>query len=166
MTTIETERLLLRQFDEKDLDAFAGIVADPEVMRFMGGPRDRASAWSDMARMLGHWALRGYGLWAVEDKRDGALLGRAGLWRPEGWPGLEIGWLIARDRWGQGLATEAARASVDYAFDGVGVERVISLINPANTASIRVAEKLGERLESRTELTGEDVLVYGMDRKR
>ncbi len=166
MTTLETERLVLRQLAENDLDAFAGIVADPEAMRFMGGPRDRATAWSDMTRILGHWVLRGYGMWALEERHGGALIGRVGLWNPEGWPGLEVGWLVARSRWGQGFATEAARASLKYAFDVVSADHVISLINPENTASIRVAEKLGGRLERRIEMFGGKVLLYGVDRKR
>ncbi len=166
MTTLETERLFLRRFAEQDLDAFAGIVADEDVMRFMDGPRDRATAWSDMTRILGHWVLRGYGMWALQEKHSGALIGRVGLWNPEGWPGLEVGWLVARSRWGQGFATEAARASLEYAFDTVGADHVISLINPQNTASIRVAEKLGGRLERRIEMFGGEVLLYGVDRKR
>ena len=81
---IETERLVLRGWDDGDLDAFAAMSSDPEVMRFIGGPMDRAESWRRMALHAGHWALRGYGNWALERRADGVLIGRAGLWRPEG----------------------------------------------------------------------------------
>ena len=162
MTSLETERLRLRQFREADLEAYAAIVADPETMTYMGGPRDRARAWSDIAWCLGHWRLRGYGLWAADETVSGRLVGRIGLLNPEGWPGLEVGWLVARSHWGRGLATEGARAALAYAFDELGADHVISLIRPDNAASIRVAEKLGEGLERRTELFGEEALVYGI----
>ena len=164
MTSLETERLWLRPFRDADLEAYAAIVADPETMTFMGGPRDRARAWSDIAWCLGHWSLRGYGLWAAEEKASGALVGRIGLLNPEGWPGLEVGWLVARSHWGRGLATEGGRASLTHAFEALGAEHVISLIRPANIASIRVAQKLGERKERSVELFGEETLVYGLGR--
>jgi RimJ/RimL family protein N-acetyltransferase len=95
--------------------------------------------------MLGHWQLGGYGMWALIEQATGRLIGRAGLYNPEGWPRLEAGWLLARDRWGRGFATEAGHAILAYAFTQLSAEHVISLIHPANTASIRVAERLGER---------------------
>ncbi len=164
MTSLETERLKLRLFREEDLEPYAAIVADPQTMTFMGGPRDRARAWADIAWCLGHWTLRGYGLWAAEEKASGALVGRIGLLNPEGWPGLEVGWLVARGYWGRGLATEGGRASLAYAFETLGADHVISLIQPDNIASIRVAEKLGERPESSVELFGAETLVYGIAR--
>jgi len=163
MTSLETERLRLRQFREDDLEAYAAIVADPETMTYMEGPRSRARAWIDIAWCLGHWQLRGYGLWAAEEKASGALVGRIGLLYPADWPGLEVGWLVARSHWGRGLATEGARASLAYAFETVGAEHVVSLIRPGNAASIRVAEKLGERLEGRSDVLGDEALVYGIE---
>ena len=164
MTSLETERLRLRPFREADLEAYAAIVADAQTMTFMGGPRDRVRAWADIAWCLGHWTLRGYGLWAAEEKASGALVGRIGLLNPEGWPGLEVGWLVARGHWGRGLATEGGRAALAYAFEALGADHVISLIRPDNAASIRVAEKLGEHPEGRIELFGADTLVYGIAR--
>ncbi len=164
MTSLETERLRLRPFREEDLEAYSAMVADPQTMTFMGGPRDRSRAWADIAWCLGHWTLRGYGLWAAEEKASGDLIGRIGLLNPEGWPGLEVGWLVARSHWGRGLATEGGRASLAYAFEALGADHVISLINPDNSASIRVAEKLGERPEGRIELFGTESLVYGIAR--
>jgi len=164
MISLETDRLLLRPFQESDLDAYATMTADPEVMRFMDGPQDRTTAWRSMAGCLGHWVLRGYGLWAVEERASGQLIGRIGLINPEGWPGLEVGWLLARPHWGQGYATEGARAALGHAFDIQQADHVISLINPQNAASIRVAERLGERFERKIEFFGGETLVYGIDR--
>ena len=95
--TLETERLKLRQFVEADLDA-SRMCADPETMRYigLGTTLSRADAWRSMAMFLGHWQLRGYGMWAVEEKGTGAFLGRIGLHYPEGWPAIEVGWLLDR----------------------------------------------------------------------
>lgn len=166
MVVLETERLRLRQFRVEDLDAYAAMCADPEVMRFLGDGKTltRAEAWRQMALIVGHWRLRGYGLWAVEERATGALVGRIGFFNPEGWPGFELGWVLRRASWGQGYATEGAARALAHAFGEMGRERVISLIYPLNAASIRVAERLGERLQGRTELFGHEVLVYGIER--
>src|ERR1700746_3806199 len=131
MVTLETDRLLLRPFRREDLAAYARICADPEVMRFLGDGRtlSRADAWRQMAFFLGHWHLRGFGLWAAELKKTGAFIGRIGLHRPEGWPGLEVGWLLGRAWWGQGLATEGGRAALEYAFTRLGADHVVSVIH-------------------------------------
>src|SRR5437868_2190877 len=162
-----TERLLLRGFTPEDFEPFVTIVADPEVVRYLddGAPISREECWRGMALFLGHWPLRGYGWWAVEERRSGEFLGRIGLYNPEGWPGIEIGWLLRRDVWGAGLATEGATAALNYAFDVVGVNHVISLIDPRNTASIRVAEKIGERYERELNHKGKPVVVYGTHRR-
>jgi RimJ/RimL family protein N-acetyltransferase len=166
MLTLQTERLLLRQFREDDLDAYAAICADPEVMRYLGDgrPLARAEAWRQMAMILGHWQLRGFGLWAVQERATGALIGRMGFFQPEGWPGFELGWMLRRASWGRGYATEGAGRALAHAFTEMGRERLISLIRPDNRPSIRVAERLGERLERRTELFGHEALVYSIER--
>jgi len=164
--TLETQRLVLRMLRESDTDAYAEMVADPEVMRFLGGkPMSRQEAWRNMAMVIGHWRLRGYGFWAVEEKSSGELVGRVGCWRPEGWPQLEVGWTLRRSFWGRGYATEAARASVEYAFEALGQTRVISLIAPENVNSIRVAERLGERPEGEWEVFGVRVIIYAVGRE-
>jgi RimJ/RimL family protein N-acetyltransferase len=165
MNTLQTERLNLRAFREADLDDYARICADPEVVRHVGTPFSRAEAWLHIATMLGHWQLRGYGMWAVEDRAGGALIGRIGFYEPEGWPGLELGWMLARDQWGRGLATEGARAALAFAFAALRKPQVISLIRPENLASIRVAEKLGERPQGRSQALGVEALVYGIRRE-
>jgi RimJ/RimL family protein N-acetyltransferase len=166
MQTLRTERLLLRMFREEDFEEYALMVADAEVTRYLGEgkPLARGDAWRQIAFVLGHWQLRGYGLWAVEEASTGRLAGRIGFLYPEGWPDFELGWTLAREFWGRGYATEGARRALRYAFEELGREHVISLIRPDNAPSVRVAERLGESLEGRVELFGSDALVYGISR--
>ncbi|HKM53094.1 MAG TPA: GNAT family N-acetyltransferase [Isosphaeraceae bacterium] len=162
---METDRLCLRLFEESDLDAYAEMCGDAEVMKYLGGvTMSRSEAWRNMATVLGHWRLRGFGLWAVEEKGSGAMVGRVGCWRPEGWPGLEIAWTLRRTFWGQGYATESARAALDVAFGELRQAHVISMIHSENQPSIQVARRLRMRLEGRTELLGHQVEVYGIRR--
>ena len=167
METLRTERLVLRMFREEDLDEYAAMTADPEVTRYLGdgGTLSRADAWRQMAMILGHWRLKGYGMWAAEEAATGRLVGRIGFFNPEGWPGFELGWTLAREFWGRGYATEGARRALAYAFEEMGREHVISLIRPANLPSVRVAERLGERLERSADLFGNPALVYGISRE-
>lgn len=157
---LETDRLLLREWHDEDLDAYAAMYADPEVTRFLGGPIGREDAWRRVAMLAGHWVLRGYGLWALERREDGRLVGGAGLWRPEGWPGLELGWTLARDAWGHGYATEAARAAREWARVELGARELISIIAVGNAASRRVAERLGMAVREEREFRGIDVVIY------
>jgi RimJ/RimL family protein N-acetyltransferase len=163
---LKTERLRLRALRLDDLDAYARMYADPDVMRFLenGVPLDRAAAFRSMALHLGHWQLRGYGQWALEERASGMFVGRAGLWQPEGWPGLEVGWILERGSWGRGYATEAGQAAIDYAFAVLQVNEVISLIRPDNRASIRVAERVGQSYQRQFQLLGSDACVYGRQR--
>ena len=160
--TLQTPRLVLRHFRGEDLDAYAAMTADAETMRHIGPgkPLTRGEAWRSIAGMLGHWELLGYGMWALERKGDGVFVGRAGFLNPPGWPGFEIGWMVGREHWGRGYATEAARVALDFAFRELGRDRVVSLIRPDNARSIRVAEKLGERPAGEVELLGGKALVY------
>jgi RimJ/RimL family protein N-acetyltransferase len=164
---LRTERLLMRGFREEDLDALAEISADSEVTRWVGDPDglSREDTWRRMAYFVGHWELRGFGQWALFERDSGLLVGRAGLLEPEGWPGLEVGWLVARPHWGRGYAPEAGRASLDWARDALGADHVISLIEPHNERSARVAEKLGMKVEGQTKIVnGEfDVRIFGID---
>lgn len=164
MNLLETERLLLRMFTKDDLDAYAGICADAEIMRFVGDgkPLSRTDAWRHIAIFLGTWQLRGYGTLAVQDKVSGQMIGRVGYIHPEGWPGIELSWVLARQFWGHGLATEAARACLQHGFSKLGFNHVISLIHPENRRSISVAERLGGIHESSTEIFGKPALIYGI----
>jgi RimJ/RimL family protein N-acetyltransferase len=166
--TLETERLLLRWLREDDFEQYRKICLDPEVMRFLGNgrPMTDIEVWRQMSSFMGHWYFRGYGIWAVEEKSTGNLVGRIGFINPIGWPGFELGWTLGRDSWGKGFATEGARRALEYAFTEMNRDHVISLIAPANVASIKVAERLGEKVEGKTELMGKEVFVYGIDREQ
>lgn len=158
---IETERLILREWKHEDLDPYAQFVADAEAMRYLGGETfDRAGAWRQMATLIGHWAMRGYGFWAVEEKSSGEFVGRVGVWEPEGWPQVEVGWSIMPLHHRKGFATEAGRAAAKWGFDTLGLDHIISLIAPENVASIGVAEKLGETYSSDWKIGEFDVRVY------
>jgi len=164
--TLLTERLRLRAFRRADIDDYAALHADPEVVRYLGGGVwDRGRSWRHMAFLLGHWQLGGAGMWAVEHRETGAFLGTIGFAEPEGWPGFELAWTLARRWWGNGYATEGARAALTHAFNALGKEGVISLIHPENQASIRVAERIGERLRGRADLLGREMLCYSIDRE-
>lgn len=166
MVELETERLLLRPFREEDLDAYAEMCADPEVMRYLlvGRTFSREESWEHMATILGHWQLRGYGLWAVEHRSKRTLVGRIGFLNPEGWPGFELAWTLARPYWGKGYATEGARAAMAHGFLKLHQEEIISLIHPENKRSIRLAERLGERLTGSVKCRGKEVLRYRIAR--
>jgi RimJ/RimL family protein N-acetyltransferase len=159
---LETPRLLLRPFRESDWEAYSRLCADEEVMRYIGTgvTLTRDESWRSMANFLGHWQLRGYGMWAVESKQGGIFLGRVGFHDPPGWPGFELGWTLAREHWGKGYAREAALAALAYAFEALGRKRVISLIRHGNARSIRVAEAIGEKPAGEAEMLGSKALVY------
>lgn len=163
-----TERLRLRAFCSGDLDAYAAMKADPEVLRYLAGaggkPWDRGRSFRHMAYLLGAWHLGGAGAWAVEHRASATFVGVIGFAEPPGWPGCELAWELARPFWGNGYATEGACAALAHAFSAFGKDRVISLIHPENRASIRLAERLGERFWGRTDLLGQEMLRYGIDR--
>ena len=162
---LETDRLILRQWREEDFEPYAEICADEQVMRYLGGKTfTRAETWRHMAFLIGHWHLRGYGHFAVEEKATGSFVGRIGFLNPDGWPGFEIGWTLGRKSWGKGYATEGARSALAYAFNELDKDHVISLIHPENQASMCVAERLGEQREGTAEILGIQVLVFGIDR--
>jgi RimJ/RimL family protein N-acetyltransferase len=161
VTELVTSRLELRRWREDDLDDYAQIAADAEVARYVGGPFDRATAWRQIAVFIGHRELRGWTSSAVVERSSGQLIGRGGLWQPEGWPGLEVGWILGRGAWGCGYATELGRAVRDYAFSVLHVAHLISVIHPENAASIRVAEKIGSTFEREYDLNGTPHLIYG-----
>ncbi|MGZ5037690.1 MAG: GNAT family N-acetyltransferase [Usitatibacter sp.] len=163
---LETPRLVMRQLRESDWDPLALMYADPDVMRFIGTgvTLNREETWRSIANMLGHWQLRGFGMWALEIRETGEIAGRAGFIEPPGWPGFELGWLLGKPYWGKGYATEAARAALRHGFDAMGRERIVSFIRPGNAPSIRVAERLGETLAGEIELLGAKSLVYEIRR--
>lgn len=144
--TLETERLILRAPSEADLEAEAEFFAS-DASRFVGGPLRRDETWRSIAMLLGHWALRGFGFWGVEEKDTATYVGRVGLWFPEGWPEPEIGWTLMNHATGKGFATEAALAARAYAYDVLGWKTAISLIDPDNHPSKAVAKRLGAKFD-------------------
>lgn len=143
---LETERLILRPPIQADLDGWAELGADAEAMRFIGGAGGRAQAWRSMATIAGSWALQGFAMFSVIEKASGRWVGRIGPWQPEGWPGTEVGWGLLTAAQGRGYALEGATAGIDLAFEHLGWSEVIHSVDPANSASRRLAERLGSRL--------------------
>ncbi|HTS37784.1 MAG TPA: GNAT family N-acetyltransferase [Candidatus Solibacter sp.] len=145
MQILETSRLALREFENSDADALALVLSDSETMRFYPAPFDKAGVEQWIVRNQRRYAEHGYGLWAMLLKTSGEVIGDCGLTvqNIEGIDEIEIGYHVRRDLWGQGLATEAARACRDYGFARLEVDRLISLIRPENLPSRRVAEKNG-----------------------
>lgn len=143
--TLETPRLILRPPEAGDFDAWAAFAADPEAARFVGGQLSRSMAWRSMCVMTGAWTVNGFSNFSVVEKASRRWIGRVGPWAPEGWPGLEVGWGLARDAWGKGYAVEAATAAMDWVVDVLGWDEIVHAIHPENIRSQRVAERLGSR---------------------
>jgi RimJ/RimL family protein N-acetyltransferase len=143
--TLLTPRLTLRALQPGDLDAFAAMQANPEVMRTLGTgvTRSRAETWDGMARMLGQWALRGYGMFAVVENGSGKFIGRAGILHPYEWEEPELAYGFDQPYWGRGYATEAATILHRWAFLQKGMPTLVSYVLPSNQSSRRVLEKLG-----------------------
>jgi len=149
VTRIETPRLVLRRWREEDVEPFAALNADPEVMRWIGdgSVRDTADTLAFVQRIERQWETEGFGLFALEVRESGEFAGFAGLavphFLPAVMPAVEAGWRLDRRFWGRGLATEAARASVAFGFRECGLPELLSLVQAGNTASANVARKLG-----------------------
>lgn len=163
MAELTTPRLLLRPIAADDFEAHARIAADPEVMRYIhAGPLTRDQAWWNLARYVGHWHLRGYGMWAVVERASGEVIGHIGFLNPEGGRGFELGWALCRDAWGKGYAVEGASAALAHAFSALGQQHVVCVIHADNLRSIKVAERLGARLENEISEAGKRLLIYGI----
>jgi RimJ/RimL family protein N-acetyltransferase len=157
---LETERLRLREWREADHGPVAAFYADAAVARFLSKPRDELDVWRFLAARAGHWSLRGYGPWAVEEKASGRWVGHCGLWCPHGWPEPELMWSLAPAARGRGYATEAARRAREFAYQILGWTTLVSCIAPENIASQRVAQRLGASLERTIELMGHQAGLY------
>ena len=149
---LETTRLILRSPRPEDFDAYAEFMSDAESARYLGGAQSRPVAWRGFLQIAGAWHLQGFSMFSVLLKATGEWIGRVGPWVPEGWPGTEVGWGIIRSYCNKGYATEAATASMNWAFSELGWDEVIHAIEPDNEASIAVARKLGSRNRGRGRL--------------
>jgi RimJ/RimL family protein N-acetyltransferase len=163
---LETDRLVMRGFHDTDVDALEAMAADPIIAPFVGypGAELREACWRSIALWIGHWALRGFGMWAVEERASGSFIGRIGIWQPEGWPGTEVGWMLGPAWWGRGYATEAAHASVTWGFEQLQIDELISLIQPANAASQAVAARVGEHFRGETPFRGGSTGLWSITR--
>jgi RimJ/RimL family protein N-acetyltransferase len=141
--TLQTERLILRPTASEDFEPWALFMADETASRFIGGPQVRAAAWRGFASMAGAWAVEGHAMFSLIERDSGRWVGRVGPWTPAEWPGTEVGWGVIREVWGKGYAREAAIAAIDWAFDQLGWTEVIHCIDPANTPSQALAQRLG-----------------------
>jgi RimJ/RimL family protein N-acetyltransferase len=170
MISVETPRLLLRRPEEADAEPFVIIHQDPEVVQKkqvtltapIGGIE---VGLQNVRRMLRHWDQQGYGQWAVVEKSSAQVIGCVGLFHTKGWPGIDLSWILHRSRWGNGFATEASRAALEWAW-AADIDHIISLIAPHDLRSIRVAIKIGERFEraDADPVHGEPVHIYGIHR--
>ncbi len=165
--SLETPRLILRGHRLTDLDACNAMWGDAEVTRYIGGkPFPRDEVWTRLLRYVGHWALLGYGFWAIEEKSSGQFVGEAGLgeFKRDLQPPLgatpECGWVLARWAHGNGFATEAVTAALQWGAAHLGTPRTVCLIHPENLASLRVAEKCGYREFQRTTFKGQPTLLF------
>ncbi len=144
---IETHRLVLRRWRKEDLKPFAALNADPDVMEHFPGPMTEADTARLIARIEIGFEENGFGLWAVEVAWARAFIGFCGLSVPSFeapfMPAVEVGWRLSREHWGSGYATEAAAASLDFGFDRVGLDEIVSFTVPQNTRSRGVMERLG-----------------------
>jgi RimJ/RimL family protein N-acetyltransferase len=159
---LTTDRLLLRGFRPDDFEPYALMMADADVSRHLmdGRPLTRIEAWRQLAMFAGHWVLRGYGLWAVEERMTGKFLGRIGCLNIEGFPAFEIAYTLAPWAWGHGYAREGAAAALRYAREVLGRTEITSIIRPANTRSIAVATSLGAVAAEPTEFYGAMSIIY------
>ena len=144
---LRTDRLLLRPWREDDLESFAALNADPAVMEHFARPLDRSESDAFVARIMAHFAREGFGFWAVEAPGAAPLVGFVGLARPAFeapfTPCVEIGWRLAREHWGKGYATEAARAALRYGFEQLSLDEIVAFTVPENVRSRAVMERIG-----------------------
>ncbi len=169
MTVLETPRLRLRPFTEDDASAHSVLYGDPEVTRFLpGGPfaPDAVQARSarSLARFSEHWALHGWGVWAVVDKASDRLIGQCGLNHLPDRADVELLYALARSHWRRGLAAEAGAAALEHGFTSVGLDRIVAVTRPDHVASRRVMERLGMAYEGELEAFGMLLVCYALGR--
>jgi [ribosomal protein S5]-alanine N-acetyltransferase len=163
---LETKRLILREFSLNDVDDLLEVLSDPIAMQFYPKPFDRQMTQTWIERNMQSYIRHGFGLWALILKASGQLIGDCGLvaQKVDDSDAVEIGYHVRRVLWGQGFATEAAQACREYGFNQLDCNRLISLINPENIASRRVAEKNGMRLIKQMTWKDRPTCLYAVER--
>lgn len=156
---LETEDLILRGYDEADFEAFAAFGTSPRAS-YVGGPHTRWDSWRAFLAAIGHWALRGYGMWMIEHRKSRVIAGRVGVILNDGWDEPELGWHIYDGFEGKGYAFQAAIAAREHAARHMGLDGVISYIDATNARSRRLAERLGAQHERDGTLLGKSCQVW------
>lgn len=145
---LDTQRLILRPFRDNDWNALHAYYRSPEATRFtVGRALTEGETWRTMCSMVGHWQIRGYGPYALEEKATGNVIGTAGFWYPNDWPEPEIKWALIPEHWGKGYASEAARAVQATAHEYLPDTPLISFIHSENQSSIHLAKAVGAVFE-------------------
>ncbi|MDQ0483804.1 GNAT family N-acetyltransferase [Guptibacillus hwajinpoensis] len=159
---ITTDRLLIREMEEKDCEYLFEIFSDKEAMKYYPMLKDRKETVKWIQWTRDHYKKYGFGLWIVEEKDQGEFLGQCGLVldKIRGSVEVEIGYLFARKHWGMGYATEAARACKTYGFEQLKLLKLLSLIDPKNQASINVAKRIGMKREKQVKMRGRNLDIY------
>lgn len=167
MHTIETARVYLRPFKPDDLDAFALIGSDPDVMRYIGDgkPQSREQTRMRLNAIFDHHNRHGFGVWAAVDKTNGEWMGFCGLQFLDNTSEIEVGYRLAKQFWGIGLASEAAKASLRYGFEELGLDRIVAVVQPGNITSRRVLAKIGLKYVKDARFYNSDVKYHAMARE-
>lgn len=159
---LETERLILRPLEKKDIDIIYAMRSDAELMRFIREPQNRSESADWIELVSSRWRTEKIGFCAMIEKSSNEFVGWCGLWTLKETGELEIGYAVARDFWGKGYATEAAIKFFDYAFERLQPEKIVAVADPENAASRRVMEKLGMRYDYTGEFYGRDLVHYSI----
>ncbi len=166
MKILETKRLALRELEETDLDALSAIYADAEVMKYIGkgiiSSREQTKRSIELCRQFQE--KNGFSAWAVIDRLRDKLIGTCGFAKLPDDQGIEIAYLLAKDSWGKGIASEISIAVLDYGFEVLKLEKIIALVYPQNAASIRVIEKMGMKFDKEAEFWGVKLLMFSISK--
>lgn len=165
MKIIETERLILREFEEADLKKMIPVYSDEDVMRYIGrgGPVSGEQAEKMLQAFMNSYKENGYGLWALVEKSSGDIIGHCGLNTFKDKSYTEVAYLLRKESWGKGYATESAKASLDYGFETAGLERIIALTYPDNKPSQNVVKKIGLEYQCDKEFIGINFMFFSKD---
>ena len=162
----ETERLILRKFGERDVEAIFALRKDADIMRFIREPQNRNETTNWLKLVSSHWEDEKIGFCAAVEKESTKVIGWCGLWRLKETGETEVGYAIAKEFWGKGFATEAARKFLEYGFDELNFETIVAVAQPENTASRRVMEKLGMQYDYTGEFYGKQLVHYSITKDR
>jgi RimJ/RimL family protein N-acetyltransferase len=153
--TMETERLILRPWHADDYDAYARFYESDPLSRFSGGPMDSAVAWRHLASVIGHWTLRGYGVWAIEDRKTDILCGCAGAWRPQNWDRIEFAFWFTSEAFSRDLGAEGARRAFEEVCKTHPPSELVTYVPVEQHATQKIVESLGGEQRREFELADE-----------